>query len=258
MSLLFTSSRYFNYRLKAYSAHGIHSPFVYGFITSLLRDRTPFYAFQAIESTRSKMLLSKAVINKTDFGTGRRSGKTAISRLAKNDLLPSHYGQLLFRMIHHFRPNTILELGTSLGITTLYLSMPSHSARVITLEGCPETAAVANSNFERLRMANITTKVGEFSTTLPEALNQLRKLDFLYLDGNHSCQPTLDYFAQSLPFCHENSIVVFDDIHLNPGMESAWKRIKEHPQVSISIDLFKLGIVFFRTGVLKQHFILKF
>jgi predicted O-methyltransferase YrrM len=161
-------------------------------------------------------------------------------------------------MVNYYRPEKILEMGTSLGITTLYLSTPNQNARVITLEGCPETMRLAKEHFDKLNAKNITPVVGEFSSTLPDALSKLGKLDFLYLDGNHSYKPTLDYFEQCLPYCHEDSILVLDDIHLNKGMEQAWDEIRNHQKVTIGIDLFKLGIVFFKSGMPKQQFTLKF
>ena len=258
MNPVFTAHRYIKYRLKSFSLHGVHSPFIFDFNNTVLNDKTPFYAFQYIESLRSRMLLNNSTFNKKDWGTGNRNGLVRVSQIANRDLLPSRYGQVLFKMVNYYRPEKILEMGTSLGITTLYLSTPNQNARVITLEGCPETMRLAQEHFDKLNAKNITPIVGEFSSTLPDALSKLGKLDFLYLDGNHSYKPTLDYFEKCLPYCHEDSILVFDDIHLNKGMEQAWDEIRNHQKVTIGIDLFKLGIVFFKSGMPNQQFTLKF
>jgi predicted O-methyltransferase YrrM len=160
--------------------------------------------------------------------------------------------------VNRFSPEHTLELGTSLGITTLYLSLPKQQNQIITLEGCPETAALALANFRRLKRTNIELLSGEFSDTLPLALKKLPRLDLVYFDGNHRKEPTLNYFETCLPQATEDSIFIFDDIHWDPGMESAWEEIKKHHRVSLTIDLFELGLVFFRRGMVKQDFVLKY
>lgn len=261
MEPLFSALSFLRYRWDARTAHGVHSPFVFELLNNVITDETPFYAFEPIESIRAGLLLNREKIEVTDFGSGGNPDSRRlleIRHIAGKFALPSRYGQLLFRLINRFRPVKILEMGTSLGLTTLYLSMPDRSAEVVTLEGCPETARIAAGNFKRLQAGNIRQIVGEFSHTLPGALEHLGRLDFLYADGNHKYEPTVKYFHTCLPYIHENSILVFDDIHWSAGMEKAWEEIRRHERVTLSVDLFKLGILFFREGVLPQHFTLKY
>jgi len=178
--------------------------------------------------------------------------------IARNYAKPAKDAKLLFRLVNHFKPNTILELGTSLGITTLYLAAPLSSSRVITLEGCENTAAVARKNFERTATKNIQQVIGEFSKSLPMALAETDQLDFVYFDGNHRKQPTLDYFNVCLQHKHPGSVFVFDDIHWSREMTEAWKEIKRHPSITMSVDLYSMGIIFFREASQVQHFKLKF
>ena len=154
----------------------------------------------------------------------------------------------MFRLVNHFQPKNIIELGTSLGITTLYLAASSKKISVQTLEGCPQTAAKAKED----------VIVGEFSETLPQVLKNTARVDFMYFDGNHRKEATLNYFEQALSHVAEESIFVFDDIHWSKEMEEAWQIIKSNPKVSLSIDLFHLGILFFRQGIPRQDFVLKF
>ena len=226
----------------------------------MIRDETPFYCFNVIESIRSRMLLSAEKISVNDFGTGgTKGGKNLfIQFIARNYVKPAKYGQLLFRLVNEFHPENILEIGTSLGITTMYLASARSKSRVITMEGCENTSAVAAANFKAAGIKNIEQVTGEFSKTLPSVLKNIPRLDFVYFDGNHRKDPTLFYFKKCLENRHENSVFVFDDIHWSNEMQEAWKIICDDPSVSLSIDLFSIGIVFFRSGFQKQNFVLKY
>jgi len=207
------------------------------------------------------MLLSGEKIPVLDFGTGGEEKKQRLLTLgfiARNYIKPAKEGQLLFRLVNYFKPKTILELGTSLGITTLYLAAPLSSSIVITLEGCPNTSAVARKNFERLAVKNIHQETGEFNKSLPIALAKTQQLDFVYFDGNHKKLPTLSYFNACLQQMHHESVFVFDDIYWSKEMTEAWNEIKSHQAVTMSVDLYSTGIVFFREASQVQHFKLKF
>lgn len=257
---LFRIKKYTNYLLTSGNSHSIHSPFVFDLYTRVIRDNTAFYAFEKVEAIRAKMLLSEKRILVEDFGTGSESSNKKILSLkyiTNHYVKPRKYGQLLFRLVNHFQPENILEIGTSLGLTTSYLSLPNPGARVITLEGSDETARVAETNF---KLANVTAQIiqGEFSQTLPLAIKQFPKLDFVYFDGNHRKEATLHYFNECLRLHHAHSLFVFDDIYWSFEMSQAWKEIKSHPSVTLSIDLYSIGIVFFRSGQSKQHFVLRY
>jgi predicted O-methyltransferase YrrM len=253
--------RYLRYKLFASDEHGLHSPFVFELYTGVIKDETPFYIFQEIESVRAKMLLSDTKLQVQDYGTGgkkKREKKLSLSFIAKHYVKPKKYGQLLFRLVNRFRPVNILELGTSLGITTQYLASPDSQAHVTTIEGCTNTAVAACENFKITGIKNIEQITGEFSKVLPDVLKKNQKFDFVYFDGNHRKDATLLYFNLCLPISHEHSVFVFDDIHWSTEMEHAWKIVKQHESVTLTIDLFFIGLVFFRKGIPKQHFILKY
>ncbi len=253
--------QYMRYRLVSSNAHGLHSPFVFDLYNNVIRDETPFYVFSAIEKVRAKMLLSDEIIDVLDLGTGGKKTlhrKLPVSLIAKQYVKPARFGQLLFRLVNRFQPVHMLELGTSLGITSMYLAAPYSSSQLISVEGCPNTASVAKRNFLALKMKNIQQVTGEFSDVLPGILENIPQLDFAYFDGNHRKDATLHYFNECLSRHHEHSVFVFDDIHWSKGMQEAWKIIQQHPSVSCSIDLFYAGIIFFRKNMSKQHFVLKF
>ncbi|MBI4946382.1 MAG: class I SAM-dependent methyltransferase [Bacteroidetes bacterium] len=252
--------KYIQYLLTAKTPHGIHSPFVFELVNEVINKKGSYYAFNNIEKLRRKMLFSLREIEVTDLGTGK-SGKRTISAIAELSLKSAKYGQLLFRLVNHFKPNSILELGTSLGISTAYLASANPNAKVITIEGCPNIAAEARKNFESLSLDNIETVVGDFDVVLTSNIQHLiskGKLDFIFFDGNHRKEPTLQYFTQCLEHAGNDSVFIFDDIHWSDEMESAWEEIKSHPQVRVSIDLFFLGLVFFRKEQAKENFIVRF
>jgi predicted O-methyltransferase YrrM len=258
---IFRAAKYAAYYARAINAQKIHSPFVYELYSNVIKSSSSYYAYDRVEAVRSKMLLSKTNIAVEDFGTGKVKGekqKFSLSYIASHYVKPKKYGQLLFRLVNHFRPQNILEIGSSLGITTLYLALPNEAAKVITLEGSEETATQARRNFQMLNVSNIELVTGEFSQSLPHVLEKTKKLDFVYFDGNHRKEPTLDYFHRCLTQHHENSVFVFDDIYWSAKMESAWNEIKNNAAVTLTIDLYSIGIVFFRKGAPKQHFVLHY
>lgn len=261
MNNTFRIKEYLRYVLQAKGVSNMHSPFVYDFMLHVLYDKRHFYAYDEIERLRSILLSSDEEMEVTDFGAGGKSGriiKRPIGSILKTSSKPPHQAQLLFRIAEHYQCRNIIELGTSLGISTMYLAASGKKSKVITLEGAPQLAARAQNNFNSLGMKNIEMLTGEFSLTLPLALQKSGNADLIFFDGNHRKEPTLSYFQQSLHAMHEDSVFIFDDIHWSVEMKKAWKIIQANEQVTLSIDLFHLGIVFFRKQLSKQNFTLRF
>jgi len=242
--------------------HGMHSPFVFEFITKVLNDRTVYPEYERVEALRSQLLNDHTVLEVEDFGAGSsvtKKNKRSISSIAKNSAKPKKFGQLLFRMIKYYQPANILELGTSLGITTSYLSLAKPDARLITMEGSKEIAEVAKTNFRNLDTRNIETTEGNFDNILLSVVRGLSIVELAFIDGNHRQEPTERYFKEFLAKTSNDSILVFDDIHWSSEMEAAWETIKKNAAVTCSIDLFFIGVVFFRKEFKeKQHFTIRF
>jgi len=242
--------------------HGMHSPFVFEFITKVLNDKTNYPEYEKVEALRDQLLSDHTILEVEDFGAGSmmdKKNKRSISSIAKNAAKPRKFGELLFRMIRYYQPVTILELGTSLGITTSYLSLAKPDARLITMEGSKEIADVAKRNFRNLEIRNIEIIEGNFDNTLSSLITHYSSVDLAFIDGNHRQEPTERYFRQLLTKANNNSIFVFDDIHWSGEMEAVWETIKNNAAVTCSIDLFFLGIVFFRKEFKeKQHFAIRF
>jgi predicted O-methyltransferase YrrM len=246
---------YLKFLLQAGNAHGLHSPFVYALYTELVSAHQDYYAFEEIEALRDQLAQDQGLIEVLDLGTGQ-SGARAVAQIARRSLAPPKVGQLLFKLVNHFQPQTIVELGTSLGITTLYLASPCPAAQVYTFEGSPALADRAMVQFAG-RATNIELIRGSLDETLAPTLAGLPGLDFGFLDANHRGKPTLRYFEQCLAHTHQGSVLVLDDIHWSAEMEQAWAKIQQHPAVTLTVDLFRVGLVFFRKNQPKQHFKLR-
>ncbi len=241
--------RFLRYYFRAKTRYNVHSPFVFEFIEKVLEDERAFYAFEEIEEIRDSLTSNRDKIKLTDFGAGSKfhSGRVrSIGSIARHTANRPRNCRLLFRIIDLYKPSSILELGTSLGISTLYQSAASQDAKVVTIEGDPAIADIALRNFEKAGRDDIQLVEGVFDERLPEVLNSMKAVDYAFIDGNHRKEPTLNYFNECLKHIHDKSILVFDDIHWSSEMEEAWVEIKGHPDVSLSLDLFNFGVVFFR------------
>jgi len=249
------------YYLNAQTLYNVHSPFIYDFTTNILDDNRYYYAFEKLDRVRFKLLRNQTMIPTVDFGAGSRAGQAserAVRDLAKTLLTSEEMGAILFKMVNHYHCKKILELGTALGIGSLYLGMAApQSSEIYTIEGNPFLAKFAQQQFKKLERNNITSIEGTFEDQLPETLKQMKQVDMVYFDGHHQKKATLNYFQQCLPYITEDSIFVFDDINWSPGMMAAWEEIKQHSKVTYSIDLFRAGIVFFKPSKMgKEDFTL--
>lgn len=250
-------------RAKNKKGHGIHSPFVFDFVTNVLNDKSLPENFKQIEIIRKELLKKNDTINVTDYGAGGANTNETIEKkikqIATTSLKSPKYAKLLYRIARYYQVSNIVELGTSLGITTSYLAAAAAKGKVYTLEGAASIAEIAKENFQRLALTNIEQVVGSFESTYQPLLSGLNSLELLFVDGNHRKEPTLRYFELGLGKISPNSIFVFDDIHYSQEMENAWRAIQDHETVRLSVDLFFIGIVFFNDDVKnKQHFEIMF
>jgi len=257
--MLFQVRSYVDFILKSTNQHGVHSPFVYALITECFYDKKDQSWHSEFDKYNGQLLNTNATIDVEDFGAGSknlRSNIRTISNIVKNAGVSKKRAYLLGRIVNYFNYQRILEIGTSLGLATASIGLANPSAKITTLEGCKNTAAIAKNSFELFKFENITIEIGNFNDTLPKVLSD-EKFDLIYFDGNHQKQPTIDYFELCLRSKHQDSIFIFDDIYWSKGMQEAWNYIRNHKEVTVSIDTFYWGIVFFRKEQPKQHFTIR-
>lgn len=241
--------------------HRIHSPFVYDLIRSAFRASNKVEVFSSIEKRRKALLADSTEITIEDLGAGSKqmtSNVRTIQYVARTSASRGKYAQLLYHLVEHYKPETILEMGTSLGIGTAYMAAGNKNAQLITLEGAHSIAEQAKETFRVCNFSHVQVIEGNFNQTLQQALESMKRVDFAFIDGNHTKEATLRYFEQIIPFCTTKTILVFDDISWSEDMYEAWNTIIADERVRVSIDLCKMGIVFFREGIAKQNVVIRY
>ena len=249
---------YLKYLLKSNNLHGIHSPFVYDFVKNVVYGKNHKNKFTQIEHLRSQLKKNRSKLGGWDFGINQQDCRK-ISEIVKKSAKNAKYCRLLYRIAEFKNPETTIELGTSLGFSSAYISKAVNGERqFLTFEGNKEIANIAKRNFEILKLENPKIIIGDFDKTLPSEIEKLSNLDFVFFDGNHYREPTLRYFEICLSKSNENTVFVFYDINWSEEMKQAWVMLQNHKNVSLTIDLFFMGIVFINKRFTKEHFIIRF
>lgn len=253
---------FIRYYFAAVNEHGIHSPFVFRLLTEAVYLKGKEPSFETVEAIRSQLLADTREIAVTDLGAGSTYDGTAakrkVSDMTRRFAKSKRYGRLLYRIVQHLKPSVMLELGTSLGISTLYQAMAHPDGTVYTVEGCENTAAIAAENFRTAGTKNIKVMTGNFDDVLPGLLQNLRQIDYAYIDGNHTYEATMRYFRLLKNHIKPTTLLIFDDIHWSDGMKKAWDEIRSDKQVTITIDFFAIGLVFFNPDFSKQDFVIRY
>ncbi|MDO8992418.1 O-methyltransferase [Daejeonella sp.] len=241
---------FLKHQFKAKTRHGVHSPFVYRLLDEVIYDFRAKTVYQEIEQLRNDLEQNKRCIGNAE--------PAAVSHLAMKVSKPAKLVQLLYRLVADLKPGTIIELGTSLGITTAYLAKAAPEARLVSIMENSEALSITEKNLKTLNIRNVELLSGNSDDLLPKLLEGIPELDFILIDGNHSKVSILNYFKCCLPKMSNHSMMVFKDIYQNREMKSAWQEIKSHPEVSVTIDLFWIGLVFVRRAQRKEDFFIRF
>ena len=252
------SIQYFKFLLKSSNQHGVHSPFVYDLITTCFYDKNTYDDYGAILNYKKSLLKNTSKIKVTDLGAGSQVMKNrerSIAAIAKNAGTTVKRAKLLYKLILYFKPKTILELGTSLGIATHALSLGYPQTIIISIEGCSHTATFSKKQLEAFHVKNTDIIIGDFNNEIEKLISN--SYDLIFFDGNHQKEATLHYFDAFVETANNNSVFIFDDIYWSEGMTEAWEIIKKHPKVTVTIDTFFWGFVFFRKEQVKEHFTIR-
>lgn len=262
--MLFQIKSYLKFLWNSKNEHGVHSPFVFSLLTKCFYDKKPKPEYSILKNYRKSLLQNKNFIEVTDFGAGSKvfkSNRRQISKIAQTAGISPKKAELLYRVTNYFKPATILEIGTSLGLATSALALGNSKAKVITLEGCPQTSSIAKTQLQEFDCNNVENVVTEFESYFEDLQlrlkTEIKNFNLIYFDGNHSKKATLTYFELLLPTINNDSVWIFDDIHWSQDMEEAWEIIKKHPKVTVTIDTFQWGFVFFRHEQEKEHFVIR-
>jgi predicted O-methyltransferase YrrM len=241
--------------------HGIHSPFVFNLVLKVFRNKINSDIVCKIETIRKRLISGTGSIEITDFGSGSESKKgkfRSVSEIATYSSVPERYGKLLAGLSAEFGNKTIIEFGTSFGISTMYMATANPEAIVYTIEGCKAVSEIAKDNFVEAGLTNIKILTGQFEKVLPELEEMKIKPGLVFIDGNHRREPTVSYFKRMVELSDKESVIVVDDIYYSREMGEAWEEIKHHDKVSFTIDIFRMGLVFFREGMTRSDYIIRY
>tara|TARA_R110000868_G_scaffold213882_3_gene464025 strand:- start:3197 stop:3967 length:771 start_codon:yes stop_codon:yes gene_type:complete len=250
--------QYIKFLLKSTNQHGVHSPFVYDLVTTCFYDKRIYSDYKTIINYRKALLKNTTKIKVTDLGAGShvvKQQERTVSELSKNAGTINKRAKLLYRVTKYFKPKNILELGTSLGIATHAMHLGNPSSKITTIEGCPNISEFTKSNLKSNKLENIHVITDNFNVEIDKLKSKTYNL--IFFDGNHQKKATLSYFESLLETANNDSVFIFDDIYWSKGMTEAWEAIKQHPKVTITIDTFFWGFVFFRKEQVKEHFVIR-
>ncbi len=246
----------------------LHSPFIFGLYQTCIKQQKDHTTFNEIENIRKQLLKNTNIITYTDLGAGSNllsnNIEKSIGSIAKAHLKPARIAQIIHRIVLNYKYKNIIELGTSLGVTSSYIAsalkqnFEPNVVNFTTIEGSSAIKQIANKQFTSLKLSDYINSVeGNFNEQLEPVLNSYKNVDVFFVDGNHTYEATMKYFEKALPFAHNDSVFIFDDIYWSSGMTKAWEEIKLHSKVQQTVDLFFIGLVYFRTEQIRQHFKLR-
>lgn len=256
--MIYQIKSYIKFLIKSTNQHGVHSPFVFNLVTKCFYDQSNYNSYKAISEYRKELLNNTLKIKVTDLGVGSHvtnHQSRLVCDIAKHAGTTHSRAKLLYRLSAYFKFENILELGTSLGIATHALSLGNPNANITTVEGCPNISEFSKTNFKKLHLENIHTITGDFKDVIKDLSRNT--YDLIFFDGNHQKEATLEYFETLVQTAHNDSVFIFDDIYWSKSMTQAWDIIKQHPRVTVTIDTFYWGFVFFRKEQLREHFIIR-
>lgn len=255
--MLYQIIEYIKFLFASTNKYGVHSPFVYNLITVCFNKKTDKLKQKKLQAYMHLLSKSSQEITVIDFGAGSRvfkNDKRVVSNIVKHVAISEKQAKLLIRLGEYLKINTVLEIGTSLGVGTLALALGNKKIKIATLEGCSNTIEIPKRNLKNYTSNSIQFVEGDFSKTLSKTIIS-QYFDLVYFDGNHQKQSTIDYFELCLKTVHNETVFIFDDIYWSKGMTEAWNYIKNHPKVTLTVDTYDLGFVFFRKEQFQtEHF----
>jgi len=246
---------YIKYRWNARTLHGIHSPFIFDFMEKATKLRPNAKDEMAIKNFVLKQKRNRKKLEIKDFGAKSKKldKHRSIDQIFKISSSFGKNGILLFRICKHFKPQNILELGTSIGMGSLYMHLGNPKSRLISIEGCPETHSIAKENLKNypIKLINNTFKntINSFSE---------EKFDLVFIDGHHDGEALLEYMDALTKYTHDHTIFVLDDIRWSYSMFESWNKLSAAESFHLSLDFFKMGVLVRRPQQVKENFILRF
>lgn len=248
---------YIKYQWKAKRRHGVHSPFIYDLTDKCFRIPVSNDLKDKLKKLDTKLKNDKRTIEINDFGAGSKklSNIRKVSSIYGTSSSRGKYGTILFQLVNHFKPKTVLEFGTSMGVGAICMASGNDQTKVITIEGCPNTFAIAQENIRETSLSNIVIYNSTFDAYLDNLKDEI--FDLVFIDGHHDGLALTHYLERLHPYSHNNTIFILDDIRWSESMYKAWAKIQASNQYHVSIDLFRMALVVARPEQEKEHFVIR-
>lgn len=238
--------------------YGVHSPFVFNLITKVIEERCSYYSFYDIELIRKQLLFRDDIIAYPDKQQKGKLRRRTVGEIVEREAIKPKHGALLFRLANYFKPQSILQLGSSMGLSTLYLTSYASGLKCIALENIPEFAPIARIAYEKGARNPVDLRTGSNKELLPQALEELKQVDFVFFNTLYEQPDNVWLFNECTKYVHDGSLFVFEGIKASRKMREFWKEICACPEVTVTIDLYSMGIVFFNKKLHKRNYIVYF
>jgi predicted O-methyltransferase YrrM len=250
---------YINYWIKGKNRHGVHSPFVFDFNDKCLRTAVPENVRSLYSDYYNQLRNSDQKIIVDDFGAGSKKlgNKRKVQSIAKISGSSAKYANLIYKIVHYYQPGHILELGTSLGLSTLMMRLGNRYAEIDTIEGCRQTLEVTQQQFPTELKEKINFHRSTFDAYLTKT-NKPKTYDFIFVDGDHRGESVLKVLDLLNTFIHDETIILLDDIRWTEDMQSMWYALIASGNYHVSIDLFKMGIIVPRKHQATENFVIRY
>ncbi len=254
--------KYFKYYLfaKHKKGHGIHSPFIFNLILNVFRNKKKDEEIISVFDVYNSYRINNKVLKFKEIGAGttyNKSKNISIGEIIKRSSVNKKYCKLIYDLVKYFNSINIIEIGSSVGISAAYIAQAAPKANFTSIEGIEEKIKIAKQIATELKLSTEFIQ-GNFNSILNSVLDKYENLDLVFFDGNHKRKNTLEYFNLCLKKIHNETVFVFDDIHWSEEMEEAWNEIKNHSKVRVSVDLFRMGLIFFKKELSYENYVIKF
>ena len=247
-----------NFLLKSSNQHGIHSPFVYDLITKCFYDKTPFSAYHNLKALRNELIYNQDLVKVKHYSEASKvfqSNHQKISTIVKGEGSSYKKQKQLYRITNYFKPKNVLELGTSVGLGSAAMAIASNNSIIKTVEVNKNISDIAKKVFKSYQLKNIQIDTSSFKDFFKKS--NYENLDLVYLDGTCDKESTIENFNSLLKYSHNESVFIINNIYWSKEMTEAWNIIKKQKEITVSIDTYYLGFLFFRKEQPKQHFTIR-
>jgi len=239
----------------------IHSPYLFEFIHEVVFNASKHEVPAEIRIVHRALRKDRNLIPAGTLGAKSavdNSENRTVGSFVRSSSVSEKYGAVLYRITRWFKPETIVELGTGLGVSAMYLATGSPQTQLHTIEGSHSRADFSHKLIKRCGLKEVKVHRGELEKKLEELIPDLKERFVAFVDGNHYHEPTVRYVRSLVDLAGDEALIVVDDIYWSKEMQLAWKEVISWPEVKVSIDLFHMGILLLRRDLQKARLKIKF